>query len=244
MIADKKLAWSVVALLAVHCVNRPLAAEEKPTPAPAGWDQIADPDGDCQFVSTITLTVPATNHDLSPRRGMNAPRLLKKVAGDFTAQVKVTSDFTPGVTSTGQGRPFIGAGLLVWENQDNFLRLERNAYWIADQLFCYPPLIEHWRSGQYAGVNSQPKPAHEFFQGRSTWLKLQRQGNRIIASFSHDGQDWTVAKEFEVEFADEVSVGIAALNTSDDAFTVEFESFKLTRDGDQTDPDQIDPTEQ
>lgn len=232
MIANKKLALSLLALFAVHCVGRHLVAEENPTATPAGWDQIADPDGDCQFISTIRLTVPETNHDLHPQRGMNAPRLLKKVAGDFTAQVKVTSDFTPGVSSTGQGRPFNGAGLLVWENKDNFLRLERNAYWVADQLFCYPPLIEYWRNGQYAGVNAQSRPAHEFFQGRSTWLKLQRQENRIIASFSHDGKEWTVAKEFDVQFGYEVSVGIAALNTSDDAFTVEFESFKLIRDRD------------
>ena len=177
--------------------------------------------------SKLTMIVPGTNHDLNPRRKMNAPRLLKRVAGDFTVQVKVTSDFTPGDTSTGKGKPFNGAGLVVWENEDNFLRLERNAYWVMGSLFCYPPLIEHWRDGKYAGVNAGPVLAEDFFEGRSTWLKLQRQGKRMTASMSDDGEEWTFTKEFSVDFPEDVSVGIQALNTSDATFTVDFEEFQL-----------------
>lgn len=195
-----------------------------------GWDTIADPDNDCQIKTTVSITVPDTNHDLNPRRGMNAPRLLNKAKGDFAVQVKVTSDFHPGDTSTGPGRPFNGAGLLIWQNEDNFLRLERNAYWVLESLYCYPPLIEYWRDGKYSGFNSGATRADEFFNGRSTWLKLRRLGKRMTASFSHDGDEWTVAKEFTVDFPDEVSVGIAALNTSNAAFCVEFEAFEIKLD--------------
>ena len=196
----------------------------------AGWE-IVCPDETCriegQAGSKLTISVPATNHDLNPRRRMNAPRVLKRVAGDFTVQVKVTADFTPGDQSTGKGKPFNGAGLLIWGDENNFLRLERNAYRSSGLLFCYPPLIEHWRDGKYAGVNASPMLAEEFFEGRSTWLKLQRQGKRMTASFSHDGEEWSVAKEFSVEFAEEVSVGVQALNTSNAPFSVEFEEFGI-----------------
>jgi hypothetical protein len=113
MIAHNKLAITLLTVLAVHFFTHHAGAEDNPTKTLAGLDKITDPDNDCQFRSTITLTVPNTNHDLNPRRGMNAPRLLKKVTGDFTVQVKVTSDFKPGNASTGPGRPFNGAGLLA-----------------------------------------------------------------------------------------------------------------------------------
>ena len=227
MTAQLKTAIAVFAILAVLGLTTDAKAAETPNKTLAGWSTITDPDNDCQIKSTLTITVPDTNHDLNPRRGMNAPRLLKKVKGDFAVQVKVTSDFNPGDTSTGPGRPFNGAGLLIWQDENNFLRLERNAYWVSKLLLCYPPLIEYWRDGKYSGVNSNPTSADEFFKGRSTWLKLQRQGERMTASFSHDGDEWTVAREFKVDFPDEVSVGIAALNTSNSAFCVEFEAFEI-----------------
>ena len=140
----------------------------------------------------------------------------------------MTGDFKPGNGSTGPGKAFNGAGLLIWEDEENFLRLERNAYRVSNLLFCYPPLVEHWRDGKYSGFNSSPMPADEFFQERSTWLKLRRQGDRMAAFISHDGDSWTIFKDFEVAFPDEVSVGIAALNTSDAVFSVEFEAFEIT----------------
>jgi regulation of enolase protein 1 (concanavalin A-like superfamily) len=227
MTEQLKTAVVVFAALAVISYSIDAHAEGTQNKPLAGWSAIVDPDNDCQIESTLCITVPDTNHDLNPRRGMNAPRLLKKVKGDFTVQVKVTSDFKPGDASTGPGRPFNGAGLLIWDDEDNFLRLERNAYWVADSLFCYPPLIEHWHDGKYSGFNSSPTRADEFFKGRSTWLKLRRQDTRITASFSHDGDEWTVAKEFTVDFPDEVSAGIAALNTSNAAFSVAFEAFEF-----------------
>ena len=74
----------------------------------AGSWTVTDPDKDCEVRLSgdkLSITVPATNHDLSPARGLNAPRVLKKVNGDFIVQVKLTADFKPGATSTGKGAP-------------------------------------------------------------------------------------------------------------------------------------------
>lgn len=220
----------LVVSLVVQCATMPVNGDDREDQTLPGPITITDPDGDCQIKSTITVTVPNTNHDLHPKLGMNAPRLLQTVSGDFTAQVKVTGDFQPGDMSTGGGRPFNGAGLLIWQDESNYLRLERNAYRVGDRLMCFPPLIEYWADKQYRGVNTGSVPADEFFQGRSTWLKLQRQGDQFTASFSHDGDEWTVAREFTAEFPDEVSVGMDALNTSNEEFTVEFEAFEITTD--------------
>ena len=39
----------------------------------------------------------------------------------------------------------------------------------------------------------------EFFKGESTYLRLERKGDKVTASYSHDGKEWTEAKEITVE---------------------------------------------
>ena len=230
MMAKQKATITIFTALITFCLIINANAEEEPKNKSFStkWTTISDLDKDCQISSAVVITIPNTNHDLNPRNRLNAPRLLKKVTGDFSVQVKVTSNFKPGDQSTGVGQPFNGAGLLIWENEKNYLRLERNAYGNPESLMCYPPLIEYWNNGKYGGFNSKPTPADEFFKGFSTWLKLERRGTQMTASYSHDGEKWTVAKKFEVDFPKEISAGIAALNTSNAEFTVAFERFEIT----------------
>ena len=127
---------------------------------------------------------------------------------------------------TGAGTPFNGAGILLWGNALNFLRIERNIFRSGDQQLCYPPLIEHWREGEYAGANEDPVDA-DFFKGRSTWFKLTRRAKQATVSMSHDGKEWIEIKTIEVEFPEKLSVGVSAVNSSNAPFTVEFEDFEL-----------------
>ncbi len=207
----------------------PIGADEPKPLSLLAWLRIIDPDKDCEIIpgdEKLTITVPPRNHNLHPVRGVNAPRVLQRVTGDFTVQVKVTGEFLPGAQSTGIGTPFNGAGLLLWGNSHNFLRIERNIFRIDDKLYCYPPLIEHWREGEFAGANDDPVDA-EFFKGRSTWLKLARRGKQATVSVSHDGKEWMEIKTVEVEFPEKLSVGVAAINSSNAPFTVHFEEFEI-----------------
>lgn len=216
----------------------PLSADEKPDkkekPKSALTEAISiiDPDQDCEFkilADKLTITVPPTNHNLHPVRGMNAPRVLKKVSGDFTIQVKVTSDFLPGKKTTKakeMGRPFNGAGILIWQNENNYLRVERNAYWVNDTLYCYPPLTEYWHNGQGEGFNNEPTEA-TYFTDRSTWLVAERKGNNMSVWISHDGDEMTQERNFEIKMEHDVLVGVAAINSSDTPFTVDFEEFTI-----------------
>jgi beta-lactamase regulating signal transducer with metallopeptidase domain/regulation of enolase protein 1 (concanavalin A-like superfamily) len=210
-------------------------ADDQPAPVKqtklthSGSWTVTDPGKDCNVSLTgdkLSITVPATNHDLCPARGLNAPRVLRKVNGDFVVQVKLTADFKPGTTSTGIGQPFNGAGILLWHNEEDFVRVERNAFWIGETLYCYPPIMEYWHNGKYSGANNNLIQA-DYFKGRSTWLKATRQGTNVAVSISHDGKQWSDVKTFPVEMADELFVGVAALNTSDTPFTVDFEELTI-----------------
>jgi regulation of enolase protein 1 (concanavalin A-like superfamily) len=159
---------------------------------------------------------------------MKAPRVLREVEGDFTAQVKVTGDFKPGEQSASpETSSFNAAGLLLWQDSKNYIRLERNAWRTGDgQYACYPPLFEHYRDGQYQNTNPDGT-TDDFFKGRSTWLKLERRAGKVIASYSHDGKEWTEVKQIDVELPRKVQIGVAAVNTSTKPLTVEFEGLSV-----------------
>lgn len=209
-------------------------ADKKP-PLIDRWGAVVDRDGDCTISESkgkLSITVPGTLHNLNPSIASNAPRVIQPVDGDFTATVKVSGDFKPGEHATKpSGYPFVGAGLLLWQDDKNCLRLERNSWWMADEKKhgCYTPLVEYYKNG----VDQDTNPGgttDEFFKGNSTWFRLQRKGDRVIASYSDDGKEWKVAREVKVVLAAKLSIGVAAVNSSDKPLTVEFEDFKVVAD--------------
>jgi regulation of enolase protein 1 (concanavalin A-like superfamily) len=208
------------------------SAEDKKSKVIEHWGKVTDPDGDCTIKSDnkkLTITVPDSTHDLNASTGMNSPRVLQEVEGDFTAQVRVSGDFVPGQKSTNNvSTPFKGAGLLVWQDDKNYLRLERNRFWIdQNKSACFPPLLEYFEDGQYQ--DTDPEVTSEpFFKEAWTYLRLERRGKNIKAFYSDNGKDWTEVKEITTKFSSKISVGVAAINTSDKSFTAEFEEFKIS----------------
>ncbi len=197
-----------------------------------GWGAIVDPDGDCQIKGDkkkVTITVPGTPHDLSGNFiNKNAPRVLQEIEGDFTVQVKVTGDFDPGNKPAVEGTiAFNGAGLLIWKNENNYLRLERNLWYTPDGIEAqFPPLLEYWKDNDPAFF--MPGATKQFFEGRSTHLRLKRRGAKVTAFVSHDGKTWLDGKTLDTDFPKKVKVGIDAINTSSRPFTVHFEELRVT----------------
>ncbi|MCI0456959.1 MAG: DUF1349 domain-containing protein [Gemmataceae bacterium] len=221
----------VLVALAACLIAGPAITGDKKTEKIEGWGTVTDPDGDCTVKGDkgkVTVTVPATNHNLHPVQGMNAPRVLREVEGDFTATVKVTGTFKPGDKATGLSSvPWNSAGLLLWDGDKNYLRLERTAYWRQNQeLFCHAPGFEYWKDGKVKERYRRIETA-DFFKGKSTWLKLERRADNVTGFYSHDGKEWHEAKQAAVEFPKKVQIGVAAVNSSDAPFTVEFEELKV-----------------
>jgi regulation of enolase protein 1 (concanavalin A-like superfamily) len=224
---------SLLGILAVCLIVGGAVSREGKPQTIKGWGTATDPSGDCSIKEAkgkLTVKVPGGTRDLNPRTGLQAPRVLKSVQGDFIVEVKVSGDFQPGEKAADpRTSPFNGAGLLVWQDEKDFLRLERNRWYAAaaEKYACYPPLLEYYKDGEYQGTNPDGT-LEEFFKGRSTWLRLARKGSKMVASYSHDGKEWTEVKEITVDLADKVEVGVAAINTAEEAFTVVFEELKVS----------------
>jgi regulation of enolase protein 1 (concanavalin A-like superfamily) len=209
-------------------------AAGRPEPEPTGtdlpgWGLAIDPSKDCQFVpedKNLTLKVPGTWHDLNPDSGkLNSPRVVRTVDGDFVVTVKVSGDFRPGGTSTNpRGIPFNGAGILVWNNADNFIRLERAAMLRKGKVGTIVLFEE--REGGYRGAIH-----NEVFPGGDCFLRMQRRGSRIFGSISFDGSRWKNLHPIDTLWPSRLKVGLSAINSSTQPFAVRFEEFMLTAKG-------------
>jgi regulation of enolase protein 1 (concanavalin A-like superfamily) len=172
----------------------------------------------------LRITVPGTPHVLSaedPRLPMNAPRVVRRVRGDFTADVRVLGHLEPGRSKTTYYDPFHGAGLIVWQDPSNYLRLERAVGFIKGR--PHPYLNYELREGGRLAVSHGIT-----IQDHSLFLKLRRQGQAFSAWYSRDGRRWVQLARVDATLDERVQVGVVAVNSSARTLSAELERFSVT----------------
>jgi regulation of enolase protein 1 (concanavalin A-like superfamily) len=203
---------------------------EEPPRAPAGTAKpaqivralsaVIDPDGDCKFNAepVVTIIVPGTNHDLARKESyakQNAPRVLDDIKGDFRLAVKVAAFPTPKPdTSANKQLSFVGAGVLVWQDDRNYVRLERVAEGNSGAHFV---LLESYVDGKEASSDR-----HDI-DDRDTYLRVTREGNNLTFETGADGSDWTKLKTLEQKLPEQLKAGVAAINTTTSEFSATIE---------------------
>jgi regulation of enolase protein 1 (concanavalin A-like superfamily) len=215
-----------------------------------GWGRPVDPAGDCEFSASgdsLILKIPGTLHSLSPaNNNFDAPRVLQEIEGDFTLQVKVAFPLEPKTPLTDRAFTFISAGLVVWENADHSLRVERDAYFThpnyptgavipppsqtPPQLSSHAPLVEYMQGAlEVSGIPKSWNAKDPPLPGPATWLRLTRRGQKFESYLSHDGREWQIVPVIETKFPSQVQVGVVARNNSGSEFRAEFSDVQLTR---------------
>ena len=218
---------SVIIVTLVTSAAVPSEYRTPPNEVP-GWGRVVDPWGDCDFSldrekERLRIQAPGTPHVLSAEVAdlpMNAPRVVRRVRGDFTASVHVLGQFEPGRSKTTHYEPYHGAGLIVWQDPRNYLRLERAVGFIKGRYVPYInyELREGGRLAMSHGITSER---------RSLFLKLGRQGGAFSAWCSYDGHRWTELGDAEATFAERVEVGVVAVNSSQKMLSAELESLSV-----------------
>jgi RNA polymerase sigma factor (sigma-70 family) len=195
-----------------------------------GWGTTLDPAGDCKFTlekDKLTITVPGSDHALCIERGqMNAPRVLQDVEGDFILQVKVSGDYPAEATSVVEKRTaFHGAGLLLWQDEKNYIRLEK-ARLNSNGAVGYVSW-ELREDGEFARVgDTRDAPT----DAKEVYLRLERRDGKVFGSLSADGNQWTALEPMAVELPKKVKVGVVAGQNTSTGFAPEFSEFKLYRE--------------
>jgi S1-C subfamily serine protease len=214
---------------------------------------LIDPDKDCTLNkdednAKIKIEIPGKLHTNSPyvvtRKNKktplyNAPMTLAEVEGDFAAIVEVTGDIRPGSKTPrdrqGNTLPFTyqGAGLIVYEDKNNFFRLERAASVLLEGLHpVHRLLIEAVKDGKEVDKGY----IYLDVPDRNTLLILVRRKGRVRSLYSPDGgNSMIVFREFDLDLPAKVKIGLSATNISEKAFTAHFENFTLVNDATKLD---------
>lgn len=170
----------------------------------------------------------------------NAPSALVRVDGDFVAMVRVTNEFDPGsdlITISGNKKAdmtFQGAGLLIWQDTKNFVRLERCKGSDGRYGQIHRVLVEMYKGGREAGIHySQNLPQRSFV------LAARRKGSTIQLLFSDSPERLVVFREMALDFDKELFIGVSASNLSKRPFQAKFEDFNLV--GGENEPIEAKP---
>ena len=159
---------------------------------------LVDPDKDCELKKDgtsykIQIEIPGDKlHTLDPeilsrldktKPLHNAPMCLSDVEGDFAAFVEVTGQISPSLTlpEDRQGNDisatFQGAGLIVYRDRDNFIRLERTA---SAAVGSFQPshrvLVEVVQDGKVVASQKQSVAAAQ----RAYLILMRRKGRREL----------------------------------------------------------------
>jgi regulation of enolase protein 1 (concanavalin A-like superfamily) len=197
-----------------------------------GWDKPVDPDKDCKFIrdkDTLTIEVPGKDHDLAIERDlMNSPRLLRDVQGDFVALVRVSGTFKPSQDSTSNERlPFVGAGLLLMADEKTYLRLERAALVKGGEVKTYA----NWELRQDGKWVLWGEEKIQPLEDKATFVRLERKGDKFLASVSHDGKEWKEMEPLELQLPAKLKVGVSGGGTSMNVFAPRFDQFQVRQKG-------------
>ncbi len=196
------------------------AGEIRPSQIVRNFSASLDPDGDCKFAAqpVATITVPGSNHDLAlkpPYVKQNAPRVLDDVKGDFRLAVKVAKFTTPKAdTSANNQLSYIGAGVLVWKNDHNYVRLERAAEGNAGSHYAF---LQGLIDGKEVCLEQRD------IDDKDTYLSVTREGNNFTFETSADGNEWTKLKALELKLSEQLKAGVAAINTTTTPFSATIE---------------------
>jgi len=179
-----------------------------------GW---TDPNNDVTYSLTarsgfLRLTVPGDN-DLAGVANYDAPRLLIPQSGDFTIESLV--EFDPQET-------YQGAGLLVWQDENTFLRLEfgyggmggieKNAVFVKQE------------EGGLGLVGSIDLSATL----NRLELRLQRTGDQFSAWYREVGGTWQEIGSTELNLASTIDVGIIQVTQyTTSEISADFDYFKV-----------------
>lgn len=196
----------------------------------AGWGEFIDVSGLCRVRlegTRVMIETPAAYFDLWPEgKSTNAPRLVQDVSGDFTVRVKTVGSVMgeKGAEATGRDVAFNAATLLIWQDENNFVRLDRAGMHKAGQRYHQT----------YYHINQDGKRTVQLSQGlpvQDSWLQLERRSSKITAGWSVDGKTWKTYPVQDAKLADKVKVGVAALNSSTKPFVATFEELTLASAG-------------
>ena len=207
-----------------------VTAQEATIQEIAHWGTATDPAGDCKFAvndEKLMLTIPGTHHDLNPGtafgNNMLAPRVLREAVDHFTLDVTVDPlEYPKPGTSSSSGETrhsCVGAGLLVWKDEKNFVRFERAVNGDSKNVFIQLEVFVNGEVIYSRGAACNDEPVQ---------LRIVRKGRTFTFFRSDDGKDWKRVALVQVPLTGQMQCGVMAVNATTIEFTPVFSKLTIT----------------
>lgn len=167
-------------------------------PAGTGSYSLTAHSGYLRITAPINARLSTTN--------TNAPRVMQSITGDFVATTYVTGSFTDELRG----------GLLVWQDSNNFMRIEKYG---TDKVLMY---------GIIGGAQQSPTTVTLSSGSNNLYLKYQRVGSTLTGYYSTDGSTWT-AYTGSYTFSGAIQIGLFVIDTSTTtSLSADFDYFHIT----------------
>ena len=160
------------------------------------------------FLRMATTSPPY--RDLYSPINFNAPRLMLTTGGNFTIETSLNATTV---------QEWESAGLLVWKDSSNFLRLDRACGASNSQRIVF-----------IMSKNGSWDPTDVLLQSalNPTFLKIERTGEKFSGYYSNNGLDWTLVGEKTLPVADPLDVGLDVVNVYHvGTFFADFDYFRM-----------------
>lgn len=141
-----------------------------------------------------------------------APRLLKSISGDFEIETKVKFD---------PNDRYQGAGLLVFRNDTNYIRLERGFGGVGGGENGIR--FDKREDEVYEPIATQEKFPTD---AKTVELKMRRVGKEFTAFWRVPAGEWKEVGKYSSSYPETVQVGLIACNTAQE-IPLEFAYIKL-----------------
>jgi regulation of enolase protein 1 (concanavalin A-like superfamily) len=178
------------------------------------WNWV-DPQVDCSYSLTANLGylriyVPYRGNDLYLHTNLNAPRVIQSASGNFIIETRVI--IAPQYDAQ-------GAGILIWKDSDNYLRLDRVVHFVDRQVVE----LSGEKAGEWFYFAETP------YTNTDTYLRLERTADTFVAKYSSDGTNWKLMSSIFFLFVDPVNVGLFVINEyQDNPIYADFDYFRVS----------------
>jgi regulation of enolase protein 1 (concanavalin A-like superfamily) len=216
-----------VSLFAIGCLTGFVAlADDEPILIIRGWGEFVDSDSDCPISVNgrkVVIKVPDAAHDFAGELNRwNAPRIIRDAKGDFIIDVKVSGQFKPvDGSNIPPRRSYNGGGILLIKDKNNHVSLQRGAVYLDGK-------VRHYLNFELRKDGELATSLYEVdLEDGDVQLRLERRGKKVYGMGSNDGIKWKSYDPIEVDLPDELTVAIAAINSSKAPFACAFEDFAI-----------------
>ncbi|GCE31356.1 hypothetical protein KDA_68400 [Dictyobacter alpinus] len=158
---------------------------------------------------TLSITAP-TNADLNAQTNFQAPRLLQPIRGNFTLETLVEVAASPPLS-------FWEVGLVIWQDQDNFLRVGLNTRTFDFEQVANG-VFRHNAPDALAGATIRTSQAE---------LKILRSNDTFSAYYRLPEKTWQLINTTNIHLQN-LQVGPLLVNIAESPFTAYYHYVRVT----------------